>query len=177
MTRLALLCISLAAAATAQDSVRPGAYTHDARPYVHDTTGDHGPYYYWKLRQQAKAAKQQSRVANRRQRPSQQRQQQPAFANFQPSAPAPSARPLNFGQAFVAAPAQQPAWRQPAAPEQPRSLAAPSPVTGLGLRFQFKIAAPEFNYENNFAKNSYAFSSPLYSTQAAGGSYSYQAQY
>ena len=35
----------------------PGGYIHNAagdrgEAYVHDTTGDFGPYHYWKLRQQ-----------------------------------------------------------------------------------------------------------------------------
>ena len=46
-----------------------------------------------------------------------------------------------------------------------------------GLRLQFQISAPEFNYQNNFAENSYAFTSPLYATTAKGGSYSYSATY
>ena len=99
------------------------------------------------------------------------------FANFQaiPATPAPA--PVRQPQRFRApAPRQQ---QQPLfAPQQP---AAAVPVNNdphfAGLRFQFQIAAPEFNYQNNFADNAYSFSSPLYSTNAQGGSYSYAAIY
>jgi len=178
-------------------------------PYVHDTRGDHGPYYYWKLRKQAEAkangveavpevARASAPVApapapvqpQPAPRPVQQQQQQAPrrFSNFQ-AAPAPAVRQ----QQRIRAPVQQiaPAFQAPAPRPAPRTqqqsfFAAPqqqaAPAINTdphfrGLRFQFKIAAPEFNYENNHAENAYSFSSPNYSTNAQGGSYSYNAVY
>merc|ERR1712013_414121 len=46
MIRLVLLASLTVASALGQES--------NTGHYVHDTTGDHGPYYYWKLRQQGK---------------------------------------------------------------------------------------------------------------------------
>merc|ERR1711942_178709 len=131
--------------------------------YIHDPTGDFGPYYYYKLRKQAEAAAAGGKIL-----PEVDRSAAPAIAAAPRQAPAPvRAKP------------------QPAAPARFANLqAAPAPVSNDphyapagGLRFQFQIAAPEFNYQNNFADIAYSFSSPLYSTNAQGGSYSYAAIY
>ena len=108
----------------------------------------------------------------------------PVRAKPQPAAPARFAN----SQAIPATPApvrQSQRFRAPAPRQQQQPLFAPqqpaAPVNNdphfAGLRFQFQIAAPEFNYQNNFADNAYSFSSPLYSTNAQGGSYSYAAIY
>jgi len=176
----------------------------DDGSYVHDTTGDFGPYYYWKLRKEAEAkangavvpeiARASAPVAPApapvQQQPAPRPvQQQPPrrFSNFQ-AAPAPAVRQQQRFRAPVqqAAPAVQPVQAVPRPQQQsffaqqPQQQAAPAVNTDphfRGLRFQFKIAAPEFNYENNHAENAYSFSSPNYSTNAQGGSYSYNAVY
>merc|ERR1719330_2329049 len=97
------------------------------------------------------------------------------FANFQA---APARQPQRFS-----APAPRPQVQQtqfvPRAPQQPAAPVSTDPhfAPPGGLRFQFQIEAPEFNYQNNFADNAWAFSSPLYSTNAKGGTYSYAAIY
>jgi len=204
MKSILLLSITLVVI-SAQE--RTGFYTHNpagdtGEAYVHDTTGDFGPYYYWKLRQQAKKEQERSSgvpksqpqpeaqpkrkvVSVRKQirRPQQQQQQQQPqpqqsrFANFQarttvPTAPAAPARQPQVFQATVRQ--QRPAQRQP---QQPTAPAVGPNQRFSGLRFQFQIQAPEFNYQNNHAENSYAFASPLYATTAKGGSYSYSATY
>jgi len=143
--------------------------TGDAgQPYVHDTTGDHGPYYYWKLRQQAKAgaaaptqpaqsaapAPKRQIVTVRKQRPSP--AQPPVFANFQ-AAPAP------------AAPARQPARQQFFQPAPAPARQAPAPTNF------FQPQAPA--YQVDFNARAYAYTAPTYSAQAQGTSYSYEAQY
>ena len=116
------------------------------------------------------------------------KQQQSRFANFQARAPTAPAAPARQPQVFQATvrqpqPVQQVRQPQPVQrqqviqPQQPSAPAVGSDPRFAGLRFQFQIQAPEFNYNNNFAENSYAFSSPLYSTTAQGGSYSYSATY
>jgi len=171
----------------------------DDGSYVHDTTGDHGPYYYWKLRKEAEAkangasfpeaARASAPVApapvQQQQAPRPIQQQAPRrFSNFQ-AAPAPAVRQQQRFRApvqqvapavqSVQAPPQQPSFF--AAPQQQAAPAVNTDPHFRGLRFQFKIAAPEFNYENNHAENAYSFSSPNYSTNAHGGSYSYNAVY
>jgi len=150
---------------------RPGGYVHNptgdaGQPYVHDTSGDHGPYYYWKLRNQGQATAQaapalpvpapaptpQRRVVSvRKQRPI-----QPAFENFQPT---PTAQ---------AAPAQQ-QYFQPARAPAP-ALAPVAPASNF-----FQAQVPE--YQNNFAQRAYSYTAPLYSASAQGTSYTYSAQY
>ena len=107
------------------------------------------------------------------------KQQQSRFANFQARAPSAPAAPARQPQVFQASVRQpQPVQRQQVRqPQQPSAPAVGSDPQFGGLRFQFQIQAPEFNYNNNFAENSYAFSAPLYSTTAQGGSYSYSATY
>merc|ERR1712106_691745 len=126
----------------------------------HDTTGDHGPYYYWKLRQQAKsgvaapapAAPQRQIVTVRKQRPA----QPPAWeAPVQQAAPAQQ-------RYFQPAPAQQPAWQAPA-PAAPARAA------------YGQAQAPE--YQNDFSQRAYAYTAPTYSAQAQGVSFSYNAQF
>ena len=187
-------------------------------PYVHDTRGDHGPYYYWKLRKAAEAkAKAAGLPEEARAAPAPKptpapvsapapvRQPAPApaqsrFANFQAlpaTAPAAPAAPRQQQQRFrvrVAAPRQQQRQQQQQQrqqQQQPQVFSAPQPqqpdaapvsadphfAPPSGLRFQFQIQAPEFNYQNNFADNAYSFSSPFYSTNAQGGTYSYAAVY
>merc|ERR550525_1632381 len=189
----------------------PGGYIHNAagdsgEPYVHDTTGDFGPFYYWKLRQQARKEQERSsgvpkpqpqpgetkrKVVSVRKQVRRPANQQSRFANFQPqSAPTAPAAPARQPEVFQATvrqpqPVQRQQVRQPQPvqrqqvrqPQQPTAPAFSSDPRFAGLRFQFQIKAPEFNYNNNFAENSYAFSSPLYSTTAQGGSYSYSATY
>ena len=101
------------------------------------------------------------------------------FANFQAIPTAQAAAPARQPQRFTApAPRPQPQFA-PRAPQQPAAPVSTDPhfAPPGGLRFQFQIEAPEFNYQNNFADNAWAFSSPLYSTNAKGGSYSYAAIY
>merc|ERR1719331_1163985 len=105
------------------------------------------------------------------------------FANFQ-AIPTAQAAPARQPQRFSApAPRPQPQVQQtqfvPRAPQQPAAPVSTDPhfAPPGGLRFQFQIEAPEFNYQNNFADNAWAFSSPLYSTNAKGGTYSYAAIY
>merc|ERR1712223_717590 len=177
---------------------RPGGYIHNAagdsgEPYVHDTTGDFGPYHYWKLRQQAKEQDRSSEepVASKRkvisvrklvkkQPPPPPQPQQTRFANFRPTAPAAPAAPARQPEIFQ--PRQHVRQRQQQQQKilQPQQPAAPAYTTDprfTGLRLKFQISAPEFNYQNNFAENSYAFTSPLYATTAQGGSYSYSATF
>jgi len=169
--------------------------------YIHDPTGDFGPYYYYKLRKQAEAAAAGGKIlpevdrsaapaiaAAPRQAPAPapvRAKPQPAaparFANFQATPAAPAPAPVRQPQVFRA---PAPAPRQQQQPLFAPQQAAAAPVSNDphytpagGLRFQFQIAAPEFNYQNNFADNAYSFSSPLYSTNAQGGSYSYAAIY
>jgi len=151
---------------------RPGGYVHNpagdaGQPYVHDTTGDHGPYYYWKLRQQAKSgvaapattapaapaapAPQRQIVTVRKQRPA---AQPPVFANFQAAPAAP------------AAPARQQYFQPAPAPVRQ----APAPVQNY-----FQPQAPA--YQVDFNQRAYAYTAPTYSAQAQGTSYSYEAQY
>merc|ERR1712156_926823 len=100
--------------------------------------------------------------------------QQSRFANFQARTTVPTA-PARQPQVFQATVRQQrPAQRQP---QQPTAPAVGPNQRFSGLRFQFQIQAPKFNYQNNHAENSYAFASPLYATTAKGGSYSYSATY
>merc|ERR1712025_1070810 len=179
-------------------------YRHKRSPqddgqYVHDTTGDFGPYYYYKLRKQAEAAAAKGKTLTEVDRsaapaiaaaPTQAPAPAPVRAKPQPAAPArfanlraipatPAPAPVRQPQRFRApapAPRQQPLF----APQQPAAAPVntdPHYAPPGGLRFQFQIAAPEFSYQNNFAKNAYSFSSPLYSTNAQGGSYSYAAIY
>merc|ERR1712025_618096 len=167
-------------------------YRHKRSPqddgqYVHDTTGDFGPYYYYKLRKQAEAAAAKGKTLTEVDRSA-----APAIAAAPTQAPAP-ARFANF-RAIPATPAPAPVrqpqrFRAPAPRQQQQPLFAPEQPAAApvntdphyappgGLRFQFQIAAPEFSYQNNFANNAYSFSSPLYSTNAQGGSYSYAAIY
>merc|ERR1719330_1824842 len=104
------------------------------------------------------------------------------------AAPAPTAAPAQVVRqrrpvAKAPAPAPRPQVQQtqfvPRAPQQPAAPVSTDPhfAPPGGLRFQFQIEAPEFNYQNNFADNAWAFSSPLYSTNAKGGTYSYAAIY
>merc|ERR1711994_245773 len=199
MKSIIFLSLTLAAI-SAQSS--PGAYRHNSagdrgEAYVHDTTGDFGPYYYWKLRQQAKEQERSSqepaaskkkvvsvRKLVKKQPPPPPQPQQSRFANFQPTAPA--RQPEVFQtrvrqpQSVVArqhARQQQQQQQQILQPQQPAAPAYQSDPRFTGLRLQFQISAPEFNYQNNFAENSYAFTSPLYATTAQGGSYSYSATY
>merc|ERR1712025_1489973 len=127
MKAFLLLSISLTVISGQQER---SEYRHKRSPqddgqYVHDTTGDFGPYYYYKLRKQAEAA------AAR-------------FANFRaiPATPAPA--PVRQPQRFRApAPRQQ---QQPLfAPQQPAAAPVntdPHYAPPGGLRFQFQIAAP-----------------------------------
>merc|ERR1719341_1200605 len=97
-----------------------------------------------------------------------------------PAQAAPARQPQRFS---APAPRPQPQVQQtqfvPRAPQQPAAPVSTDPhfAPPGGLRFQFQIEAPEFNYQNNFADNAWAFSSPLYSTNAKGGTYSYAAIY
>jgi len=201
MKAFLLLSISLTVISGQQER---SEYRHKRSPqddgqYVHDTTGDFGPYYYYKLRKQAEAAAAKGKTLTEVDRsaapaiaaaPTQapapapvRAKPQPAalarFANFRaiPATPAPA--PVRQPQRFRSlAPRQQ---QQPLfAPQQPAAAPVntdPHYAPPGGLRFQFQIAAPEFSYQNNFANNAYSFSSPLYSTNAQGGSYSYAAIY
>lgn len=115
----------------------------------------------------------------------------PRFSNFEaiPATPSRPAAPARLQQKFrvrarVPQQQQQPQFApqpkpQPPqfAPQQPAAAPANTNPHFAGLRFQFQIQAPEFNYQNNFAENAYAFSSPFYSTNAQGGTYSYAAIY
>ena len=173
--------------------------SYDDGSYKHDDTGDYGPYHYWKLRKQAEAMKKKNAPAETvRAAPAPTaapapvlRQRRPVtaapgpapsrFANFQ-AIPTAQAAPARQPQRFTApAPRPQPQQPQfvPRAPQQPAAPVSSDPhfAPPGGLRFQFQIEAPEFNYQNNFADNAWAFSSPLYSTNAKGGSYSYAAIY
>merc|ERR1711983_439154 len=100
---------------SAQNSLRPGSYKHNTagdtgEPYIHDTTGDHGPYYYWKLRKQAEkeAARSSGPVAV--ETVPEAAPVQPTPAPVQAPAPAP-ARFANFqaipARAVPATPARQ----------------------------------------------------------------------
>merc|ERR1712066_1104504 len=191
MKSILLLSISLVVI-SAQD--RTGFYRHNSagdtgQPYVHDTTGDFGPYYYWKLRQQAKEQERSSgavqpveterKVVSVRKQVKTPQQHKPRFANFQPAPTAPRAPAAPRAPTAPAAPVRQAVQRQRVIqPQQPAAVPAfNADPRFAGLRFQFQINAPEFNYKNNFAENSYAFTSPLYATTAQGGSYSYSATY
>merc|ERR1712241_208335 len=177
-----------------------GAYIHNpagdsGEAYVHDTTGDFGPYYYWKLRQQAKEEERSSgepvsstrkvisvRKLVKKQPSPPPEAQQSRFANFRVRAPAAPAAPARHPEIFQSRvrPDGQSVARHHVRQQQPEQPAAPAYTTdprSTGLRLQFQISAPEFNYQNNFAENSYAFTSPLYATTAQGGSYSYSATY
>merc|ERR1712141_334855 len=194
MKSIIFLSLTLAAI-SAQSS--PGAYRHNSagdrgEAYVHDTTGDFGPYHYWKLRQQAKEQERSGGepVATKRKVISVRKlvKKQPApppepqqsrFANFRATAPAaPARQPEIFQHRLHVRQRQQQQQQQQIL--QPQQSAAPAYTTDprfTGLRLQFQISAPEFNYQNNFAENSYAFTSPLYATTAQGGSYSYSATF
>merc|ERR1711862_735745 len=126
--------------------------------YVHDTTGDHGPYYYWKLRQQAKSgvaapaptapavqaapAPQRQIVTVRKQRPA---AQPPVFNNYQ------------------AAPARQ-QYTQPApAPVQQQYYQpAPAPQQAPAQNYWQGQADP---FQINHGQRSYAYTAPTYSAQ------------
>ena len=111
------------------------------------------------------------------------------FANFQAIPAAPARAVPARQQQRIRVPAQRPRQQQQQQQQQqqrPRIFAPQQPAAPAvgntdphfaGLRFQFQIQAPEFNYQNNFAENAYAFSSPFYSTNAQGGTYSYAAIY
>ena len=108
------------------------------------------------------------------------------FANFQAIPAAPARAVPARQQQRIRVPAQRPRQQQQQQQQRPRIFAPQQPAAPAvgntdphfaGLRFQFQIQAPEFNYQNNFAENAYAFSSPFYSTNAQGGTYSYAAIY
>ena len=180
---------------SAQNSLRPGSYKHNptgdaGEPYIHDTTGDFGPYYYFKLRKQAEKEAARSggapvvKTVKQKPAPLPAPVQQVASPVQQAAAPARSGPPAPARQQqrfTVRARVPQQVPQRRIAPQQPARAPAPAPANNdphfAGLRFQFQIQAPEFNYQNNFAENAYAFSSPFYSTNAQGGTYSYAAIY
>merc|ERR1719513_468155 len=89
MTRLVLLASIIVASAMGQES--------NTGQYVHDTTGDHGPYYYWKLRQQGKGNVAPTAPTAPAVQAAHQRYIQPAPAHQQYHQPAPA--PVQQAQA------------------------------------------------------------------------------
>merc|ERR1712013_741608 len=93
MIRLVLLASLTVASALGQES--------NTGQYVHDTTGDHGPYYYWKLRQQGKGNVAPTAPAAPAVQAAHQRYIQPAPAPQQHFQPAPAPAPVHHASAPV----------------------------------------------------------------------------
>merc|ERR1719250_438205 len=93
MIRLVLLASITVASALGQES--------NTGQYVHDTTGDHGPYYYWKLRQQGKGNVAPTGPTAPAVQAAHQRYIQPAPAPQQHFQPAPAPAPVHHASAPV----------------------------------------------------------------------------
>merc|ERR1712013_350293 len=131
MIRLVLLASLTVASALGQES--------NTGHYVHDTTGDHGPYYYWKLRQQGKGNVAPTAPTAPAVQAAHQRYIQPAPAPQQHFQPAPAPAPVHHAPAPVHhAPAHQ-QYHQPApAPVHH----APAPVHQAPAHQQYHQPAP-----------------------------------
>jgi len=145
-----------------------GGYTHNpagdtGQAYVHDTTGDHGPYYYWKLRQQAKAKAAGELSAA------------PAPASIPVAAPEPTQAPRR--QVVTVRrqrPIQTPVVQRPQIPVQRQ----PAPVNFHQQQYyqpQAPVQPTAHAYSNDFSSRAYAYTAPTYSAQAQGSSFSYEA--
>merc|ERR1712168_892439 len=77
MNSFLLLSVSLAVISAQESFYRHNPAGDTGEPYVHDTTGDFGPFYYWKLRQQARKEQERSSGGPKPQ-PQAQPQPQPA---------------------------------------------------------------------------------------------------
>merc|ERR1719513_267411 len=149
MIRLVLLASLTVASALGQES--------NTGQYVHDTTGDHGPYYYWKLRQQGKGNVAPTAPTAPAVQAAHQRYIQPA--------PAPA--PVNHAPAPVHhAPAHQ-QYHQP----------APAPVQQAPAPAQNNYHPQANPFQVDINTSSYAYTAPTYSAQARGVAFTYNAQY
>merc|ERR1711892_1452990 len=140
-------------------------------PYVHDTTGDFGPYKLWKLRQEEKL---------KAQVPAQKIEQTivPAYQQQQP-------QPQTYQRQTQAY--QQPqTYQQPKAYQQPQTYQQPQ-------QQQFSYQQPEVQQsyqpqtpkfisqttglapKSDFSTRSYSYKAPTYAATAQGVSFAYQA--
>merc|ERR1719312_2029902 len=152
MIRLVLLASLTVASALGQES--------NTGQYVHDTTGDHGPYYYWKLRQQGKGNVAPTAPTAPAVQAAHQRYIQPAPAPQQHFQPAPAPAPVHH------APAHQ-QYHQP----------APAPVQQAPAPAQNNYHPQANPFQVDINTSSYAYTAPTYSAQARGVSFTYNAQY
>merc|ERR1711892_1154519 len=139
-------------------------------PYVHDTTGDFGPYKLWKLRQEEKL-----------------KAQVPAQKTEQPIAPA-------YQQQQKQQSYQQPqtyqrqtqAYQQPKTYQQPKAYQQPQQqqfsYQQPGVQQSYQPQTPKFISQtsglasnSDFATRSYSYKAPTYAATAQGVSFAYQA--
>jgi len=180
---------------------RLSGYSHDAvgdtgLPYVHDATGDFGPYKLYKWRQQQKLAAEEANkevilpdptsapkktvVVVRKQKIKTAPLQiiRPAFESF-PS------RQEQQQQTRVQPTRQQqrvqPTRQQPIVFRQPEpvvpAITNPQPLTPQRVPQtpQFISQATGLSHQSSFAQRSYSYTAPTYNTQAQGVSFSYEA--
>merc|ERR1712013_965267 len=146
--RLVLLASLTVASALGQES--------NTGQYVHDTTGDHGPYYYWKLRQQGKGNVAPTAPAAPAVQAAHQRYIQPAPAPQQHFQPAPAPAPVHHASAPV--------------------HHAPAPVHHAPASAQNNYHPQANPFQVDINTSSYAYTAPTYSAQARGVSFTYNAQ-
>jgi len=174
---------------------RPGGYHHDSTgdtglPYIHDASGDFGPYKLWKLRQEQKLAAATQQVqetvpsaaptaAPRRRIVAVKKQKIP-----EPILPAFQSFPSRKQQQPAARPQQQSFRRQqqPTRPQTTITRPAFTQPQPAAPQFQLQPQTPEFisqttglNPQSSFALRSYAYTAPTYAAQAQGTSFSYEA--
>jgi len=166
MTRLVLLASLTVASVLGQESYgQPTSPTGDTGQYVHDTRGDHGPYYYWKLRQQGKSSVAPTAPAA------------PAYH----AAPAPqrqivTVRKPAAHQRYIQ-PAPAPVHHAPARHQYIQPAPSPAPVQQAPVPTQNNYHPQANPFQVDINTRSYAYTAPTYSAQARGVSFTYNAQY
>jgi len=185
-------------------------YSHDAvgdtgLPYVHDATGDFGPYKLYKWRQEQKLAAEEAKkevilpdptsapkktvVVVRKQKVKTVPLQpiRPAFESFpsrQEQQQQPRVQPTRQQQRKQPIRKQQrvqPTRQQPIVFRQPEpvvpAITNPQPLTPQRVPQtpQFISQATGLSHQSSFAQRSYSYTAPTYNTQAQGVSFSYEA--
>merc|ERR1711892_443931 len=143
-------------------------------PYVHDPTGDFGPYKLWKLRQEGKLKAQEKKL--KAQVPAQKTEQTiaPAYQQHQ--------RHQSQPQAY-----QQPqTYQQPKVYQQPQTYQQPQQqqfsYQQPGVQQNYQPQTPKFISQttglapkSDFSTRSYSYKAPTYAATAQGVSFAYQA--
>merc|ERR1712128_318962 len=170
LTKLSL-ALSLFAVVLSEQA-GPKGYQNDVTgdaglPYVHDTTGDFGPYKLWELRQEEKLKAQvpAQKIEQTIVPAYQQQQQQPQTYQRQTQA---YQQPQTYQQPKAY---QQPrTYQQPKAYQQPQTFQQPQQQTPKFIS-QTSGLAPN----SDFATRSYSYKAPTYAATAQGVSFAYQA--